>query len=211
MLHFCLVSLGCPSPPTAALASSAIHSSPACPHSKLLLSLLLQCLLVFDLQLSTYSSGKAKIAFGINLLLGHAVQWVTVIIKNRASKSVNFEEFMAKLCRIWPPCWGGEAMTRLFSFCQGLHLLLIYSIQLWIYELRADGMMQSFKWSSVVLMRSSSMSLLKGILDLESLISLSIYLINCLMERWTEKQRIPHEPGSFHSISKTVGCVTRWS
>uniref|UniRef100_A0A674PNR8 DUF4939 domain-containing protein n=1 Tax=Takifugu rubripes TaxID=31033 RepID=A0A674PNR8_TAKRU len=60
-------------------------------------SFLLWLSLVSDLQPSMYSSDKAKIAFVVNLLSGHAAQWVTVI-ENCAPPSVNYEAF-----------WGGHS------------------------------------------------------------------------------------------------------
>lgn len=114
------------------LQLSLHHVSP-CPHPQLLLghcsSFLLQCSLVFDLQPSTYSSDEPKIAFVVNHLSGRAAQWANVVNENHAHLSVRYEPFVAELRGMYNhPVQGGEAVTRLFSSCQGYSSVADYSI-----------------------------------------------------------------------------------
>lgn len=64
------------------------------------------------------------------LLSGRAAQWASVVIENHASPSVNYEAFTAELQCVFDQ--GGEATTRLFSFCQRSLSVTDYSIQFWI-------------------------------------------------------------------------------
>lgn len=56
-------------------------------------SFLLQCELVFDLQPTTYSTDKSRIAFVLSLLTGEASQWPAACWESKTDIFQSFEAF----------------------------------------------------------------------------------------------------------------------
>jgi len=101
---------------------------------------LLNCTLVFDLQPSSYSSDKAKIAFCVNLLRGKAAQWATALWSSHSPVLSSFSRFSTELRKVFdPPVKGQEAMKRLFSLRQGSGSVASFS-EFWLQNV--DGMSQ---------------------------------------------------------------------
>ena len=100
-------------------------------------SFLIQCSHVFDLQPTSYTSDKAKIAYTMNLLRGRVAQWGTALWETGSDALESHDTFVTEMREVFGlAVQGTEAATRLFSLRQGSQSAANYSIDFCIWQPR---------------------------------------------------------------------------
>lgn len=152
---------------------------------------LLQCSLVFDLQPSTYTTDKSRIAFVLSLLTGKASQWATACWESKSEIFQSYAAFTNEMRRIFDhPLKGKEAAKRLLMLSQGSSPVAQYAVDFKILAAESG-------WDDTALQAAFLRGLTDSVKDelaarddtnnLEELISLATRLDNRLRERRREK------------------------
>ncbi|TWW57368.1 Retrotransposon-derived protein PEG10 [Takifugu flavidus] len=158
-------------------------------------SFLLQCSLVFDLQPLAYPGDRAKIAFVVNLLSGRAAQWATAVLENQTPASSSIPEFteFTELKRVFDhPVQSGEAASQILSLRQGSSSVVDYSIRFRILAARSgwnDAALRGVLTQGLAEALKDELAAQEESGDLETLISLAIWLDNHLRERHRQSNR----------------------
>lgn len=172
---------------------------------------LLQCSLVFDLQPSSYTSDKSRIAFVLSLLTGKASQWATACWESKSEIFQSFVAFTEEMRRVFDhPLKGKEAAKRLLMLTQGSSAVAQYAVDFRILAAESG-------WDDTALQAAFLRGLNDNVKDelaargdsnsLEELISLATRLDNRLRERCREKasrQLTQRNPSSTLSSSLPV-------
>lgn len=175
---------------------------------------LLQCSLVFDLQPTTYSTDKSRIAFVLSLLTGKASQWATACWESESDIFQSYDAFTKEMKSIFDhPLKGKEAAKRLLMLSQGSSPVAQYAVDFKILATESG-------WDDTALQAAFMKGLADNVKDelaardetenLQELISLATRLDNRLRERRREKTSRPvttRGPSSPHLVS-TVPSVS---
>lgn len=152
---------------------------------------LLQCSLIFDLQPTTYSTDKSRIAFVLSLLSGKASQWATACWESKSDIFQSFDAFTEEMRSIFDhPLKGKEAAKRLLMLTQGSSPVAQYAVDFKILATESG-------WDDTALQAAFMKGLADNVKDelaardetnsLQELISLATRLDNRLRERRREK------------------------
>lgn len=162
-------------------------------------SFLVNCSLLFELNASSYSSERAKVATVITHLTGKAREWATAEWARQSEVCQSFSEFSMALRQVFEHCTPGrEAARGLLQIRQGRSRVSEYAIEFRTMAADSDWNNSSLCDAFLSGLSEEIKDLLAPLdipTDLNALISLAVKIDNRLVERKRERsQRATHLP-----------------
>ncbi len=161
--------------------------------------------LVSEQQPSTYTTDKSRITFIMGLLSGNALAWATDVWEGQSAASSSYVHFVSEMRKVFDhPVRGKDAARHLLHIRQGTRSVVEFSVEFRTLAAHSgwnDYSLQGVFYNGLSEAIKDELAARDDTNSLDSLISLSIKIDNCLRERRRDRVSRPQPCSTYRHSS----------